>query len=171
MTDQLKEQLERSVGDNFFEWLNAHKGTGYTFSRRAGEAPDLVYSSGEVEVFAEITSAYSDDEHAKFLWKDARGAKDAPDHWHGVNPDKSLAQAVTNRIAEKCAKRYGRTCILLVNIPPGVTPAEELARLMAHHSLPSEIPFAGVYVVGRFPFRGPYAGGYRVIPIKEFKHD
>lgn len=163
----LNEQLEQSVGNQFFEWLNTEKGTNYSFARRAGEAPDLVYTSGAEELFVEITGAYCDVGHAEFLWKGARGATDAPDHWDGVNPDKTLAQAVANCITEKSAKRYGGTCILLVNIPPGVTPAEELARLLPYHALPSEIPFAGIYVVGRFPFRQPHSGGYRVIPVKE----
>ncbi len=42
--DSLKEQFERANGDKFIEWLNDSAGTKFVFSRRAGEAPDLVYS-------------------------------------------------------------------------------------------------------------------------------
>ena len=165
--DPLQQQFEKAVGDEFFEWLNARRKTSYSFARRAGEAPDLVYASGADELLVEITAGYYDGRHAEFLWKGARGTKDAPAGWNGVNPDKSLAQAIANRVAEKCGKRYGGKAVLLINVPPGVTSAEELSELLAQQSFPIEMPFAGVYVVGRFPITSSSSGGYRVLPIKE----
>lgn len=35
------------------------------------------------------------------LWKGTRGVKDAPSGWDGVNPDKSLAAAVSHCVAKK----------------------------------------------------------------------
>jgi hypothetical protein len=165
--DPLQQQFEKAIGDQFFEWLNTRSKTTYSFSRRAGEAPDLVYVSGEDELLVEITSGYYDGKHAEFLWKGARGTRDAPANWNGVDPDKSLAQAIAHRVAEKCAKRYGERSVLLINVPPGVTSAEELSELLAKQSLPVEAPFAAIYVVGRFPMTSSSSGGYRVIPIKE----
>ena len=165
--DPLQQQFEKAIGDEFFEWLNARRKTSYSFSGRAGEAPDLVYASGTHELSVEITAAYYDGKHAEFLWKNWRGTKDAPAGWKGVNPNKSLAQAIANRVAEKCTKRYGGESILLVDVTPGVTSAEELSELLAQGSFPTEIPFAGVYVVGQFPIKSSSSGGYRVIPIKD----
>lgn len=165
--DILQQQFEKAVGDEFFEWLNARRETIYLFSRRAGEAPDLVYASGTDELLVEITAGYYDDKHAEFLWKDMRDTKDAPEDWYGVNPDKSLAQTIAYRVAKKCTKRYGGKSILLVHVPPGGTSAEELYKLLAQQSFPTEIPFAGVYVVGSFPITSSSSGGYRVISIKE----
>ena len=172
MTENMKEQLEQSVGDTFFEWLNIQRRTNYCFSRRAGEAPDLVYADGDKELFVEVTTAYAHKDHAEFLWKNASGARNAPEVWDGIEPDRSLAQEVVNLIANKSKKRYGNNCILLVNIPPGVTPEGELLVLLTGAPLPApvDLPFVGVYVVGRFPVRDPfYTGGYGVIPIKELQ--
>src|SRR5258706_317972 len=35
----VQERFEKNVGDEFFEWFNAQRGTAYSFARRAGEAP------------------------------------------------------------------------------------------------------------------------------------
>ncbi|HEY3698954.1 MAG TPA: hypothetical protein VGK97_06455 [Spongiibacteraceae bacterium] len=68
----LQNQYERSVADEFFEWFNAQHGTNYIFLKRAGEAPDLIYSLGESELLIEVTAGYYDGEHARFLWEAAR---------------------------------------------------------------------------------------------------
>lgn len=165
--DPLQQQFEKAVGDEFFEWLNNRRKTSYSFSQRAGEAPDLVYAAGADELMVEITAGYYDGKHAEFLWKGTRGTKDAPTGWKGVNPDKSLAQSIADQVAKKCTKHYGGKSVLLINVSPGVTSAEELSELLAQQSFPTEMPFAGIYVVGRFPITSSSSGGYRVIPIKE----
>ena len=105
--DAVLQQFEQAVGDEFAEWLTRTAGHACTFVRRAGEAPDLVYSYRSEELFVEVTGAYYDGAHAAFLWKAARGQSDAPDHWEGVEPDKSLAAAVIARVNQKSLKRYG----------------------------------------------------------------
>lgn len=166
--DDVKLQFERGVADRFFEWVNAQGGPIFSFIRRAGEAPDLVYGCGIGELHIEVTAGYYDGAHAEFLWKNARGAENPPIGWQGIgNPHEALAQFIVNRVKSKCEKRYGATTLLLVEVPPGLTSAEELAELLAQKDLPSFIPFAGVYVVGRFPVTSNSSGGYRVLPIKE----
>ena len=164
---QLQDQHEKAVGDAFFEWLNKERGTKYVFLKRGGEAPDLVYGWNGAELGVEITGAYYDGAHGAFLWKFARGALDAPDSWVGVNPDRSLTEAVVECVRAKSSKQYGSNAMLLVNIPPGTTSFEELARLLSEQDLPSADGFTGVYVCGRFPITTHSAGGYRVIAVKE----
>lgn len=126
----------------------------------------MVYKFESRELLIEITAAYYDDEHAKFLWKGAKNLPDAPSGWSGVNPDKNLANAVQKRIHDKSAKRYGSNVVLLIKVPPGVTTAERLERLLINTQLPSTVPFIGIYVVGRFPISTDSTGGFRVLPIK-----
>ena len=103
-----KETIERKGADRFFDWLKNQDGPDFVFSRRGGEAPDLVYVNGIDELQVEITGAYYDADHAKFLWEYERGAEDPPSGWHGVgNADKALANEVFNGIQKKCEKRYG----------------------------------------------------------------
>jgi hypothetical protein len=185
--DPIQKEFERSVGDRFIEWLNTETGSEYYFADRPDRAPDLLYSSNGVELLVEITTTYYDNAHAAFLWKGFRGAKDAPDGWTGVDPNKSLAAAISDRIAKKSKKRYGDNTVLLIEVPPGVTSAEDLgdntvllievppgvtsaedlASLLREQLVKCETPFVGIYVVGRFPITPRSSGGYRVIPIKE----
>ncbi|MDV6343268.1 hypothetical protein R2Q26_01640 [Nitrosomonas sp. Is37] len=166
--DPIQKEFERGIGDRFIEWwFNIETGENYYFAGRADRAPDLIYSSRGSEIQIEVTAAYYDNEHAAFLWKGARGAPDAPADWSGINAHKSLAEAISKRIVEKSQNRYGPNTVLLIQVPPGVTTSEELASLLSKKILPSQVPFVGVYVVGRFPTTLYSAGGYRVIPLKE----
>lgn len=163
----VQQQFERANGDSFIEWLNARLNTHYAFSRRAGEAPDLVYAFRDSELFIEVTAGYYDSAHATFLWENARAAEGAPSCWVGANPDKCLAEAIHQRISKKSQKRYGTNCVLLVVVPPGLTSAEDLARLLTETAFPGNTLFAGIYVAGWFPITSTSSGGYRVIPLKE----
>ena len=167
-----KETIERKVADTFFDWLKNQGGPVFVFSRRAGEAPDLVYVNGIDELQVEVTGAYYDADHARLLWEYERGAENPPTGWHGVgNADKALAEDVLTRLRDKCRKRYGGTTILLIFIPPGLTSADDLWELVSAQTLPSVIPYVGVYVVGRFPIstrRPTSVGDYRVLPVKEY---
>lgn len=163
--DPLQAQFEQSVGDRFASWLSARSGKLCSFLRRADRAPDLVYSFDGRELFVEVTAAYYDAPHAAFLWKGARGAPDAPAGWSGVNPSKSLAEAIATRIREKSKKFYGENTVLLIEVPPGVTSAEDLQELLAPFQLQRDAPFVGIYVVGNFPITGSSPGGYRVLPL------
>jgi hypothetical protein len=164
--DPVQAQFEQGVGDRFADWLSSTSGAQCSFLRRGDRAPDLVYSYREGELLVEITAAYYDTAHAAFLWKAFRGAPDAPAGWSGVNANKSLATEIAQRVAEKSKKRYGENTVLLIEVPPGVTSAERLADILMGQTLPSETPFAGIFVVGNFPITTHSAGGYRVIPIK-----
>lgn len=169
--DNLKERFEKSTGDMFFEWFNSQMMTRYTFKSRTGQAPDLIYAWDSREIPVEVTAAYHDDEHAKFLWDGARETNGKNAGWLGTNPHESLAREIESRINEKSKKRYGANTILLVRIPPCVTSVEKLEDLLKQQSFSVDSPFAGVYVVGRFPVTSTSSGGERVIPIKHLKND
>lgn len=164
--DTVQLQFEQGVGDRFAEWLAATSGAECSFLRRADRAPDLVYLFKGSELLIEVTAAYYDGTHAAFLWKQARGSADAPTGWSGVNPDKSLAAAIVERVTEKSKKRYGKNTVLLIEIPPGVTSAEILVELLAGQPVAFETSFRGIFVVGNFPITTGSTGGFRVIPIK-----
>ena len=164
--DPLQAEFEQGVGDRFAEWLSAKTGSPCRFLRRADRAPDLVYAFANGELLVEITAAYYDSQHAKFLWESARCKPSAPVGWAGVDPSKSLAGAISTCIREKSKKQYGANVVLLVEVPPGVTSAEDLQQLLAAHQLPDAAPFVGIYVVGNFPITSNSSGGYRVIPVK-----
>jgi len=57
--------------------------------------------------------------------------------------------------------------LLLIEVPPGVTSAEELAELLEKHQFPKDLPFLGIYIVGNFRIKKDSSGGFRVIPIKK----
>jgi hypothetical protein len=171
--DSVQEQHEQGVGDRFAEWLSRTSASPCRFLRRADRAPDLVYSFRGRELLVEITAAYYDSSHAKFLWKTAKAATDAPHGWSGANPDRSLAKAIAECIDQKSKKRYGDNTILLIDIPPSNTSAERLAELLVGQPPPPVTPFVGIFVAGTFPIvygtpprTDNSAGGYRVIPIK-----
>src|SRR5674476_845925 len=72
-----KEQDERAVGERFVKWLNTQFGLKYTFLRRAGEAPDLVYALPDsTELFVEVTSASYGRKYQKFIWDGIRSSED-----------------------------------------------------------------------------------------------
>jgi len=167
--DIVQKKFERAIGDRFIEWLNYETGSEHRFAGRPDRAPDLLYSSKGVELLIEVTAGYYDTKHAAFIWKGMRGAKDAPDRWTGVNPNRSLAAAISNRVAEKSKKRYGDNTVLLIEVVPGVTSAEDLTELLREQKIQGETPFAGIYVVGRFPITKHSSGGYRVISLKKFQ--
>ena len=165
--NDLKEKNERAVGDNFIEWLNSERETKYRFIKHPDRAPDLLYSSNGNELFIEVTAAFYDSEHAKLIWKGVRGEADAPNRWIGVDPNKSLAAEIQNCLIKKAQKRYECKTLLLIEVPPGVTSAEELAELLEKHQFPKDLPFVGIYVVGNFRIKKDSSGGFRVIPIKK----
>jgi len=168
--DSEKEQFERWHGDRLIEWLNDYSGTAFSFSHRAGEAPDLVYSDGQEELFMEVTAAYYDEAFAKFLWGGARDLDAEIEPWVGLNPDASLVYKIEDRIRVKSAKSYGKNCLLLVVVPPGVTSSEKLEELLAARTIEdSQLSFVGVYVAGCFPVTLDSEGGYRVWPVKAFR--
>jgi hypothetical protein len=119
---------------------------------------------------AEIVAAYADaGRHAAFLWGNARGVANAPSNWQGENPDAKLAAAIWQRVEAKARKPYAASVVLLIEIPPGVTLAEDLSGLLLARTDSPEMPFLGVYVTGTFPTSTSSAGGYQVLPLKAFR--
>jgi hypothetical protein len=165
--NEFQERNERAIGECFIEWLNSRKKTAYRFKTRPDRAPDLIYTSASNELFIEVTAAFYNYEHARFIRKGERGEADAPERWTGINANESLINEIHNCIIKKAQKRYGKDTLLLIEVPPGVTSAEELSELLELQQFPKDSPFAGIYVVGNFPIKNDSIGGFRVIPIHE----
>ncbi len=158
-------QHERAVGDRLVAWLNTRYGRKFDFSGRGREAPDLLYSDGDRTLGVEVVGVYYDPAHAKMLWQNAREVPGASDNWLGKDPDQNLAQGIRTQIEKKCGKAYGPDCVLLVNVPPGLTTKEELGVLLERISIPQPCPFVGVFVAGTFPMSTSSVGGYHVFPL------
>ena len=126
----------------------------------------LVYSFRNGELAIEVTDAYYDGSHAEFLWQNARGKPNAPKRWEGLNPDKRLAEAIARCVTKKSEKRYGDSVLLLIEVPPGVTTADDLTKRLASQPAQSDTPFVGIYVAGTFPKAADLDGEYRVITLK-----
>jgi hypothetical protein len=159
--DDTKAQHEKAVGDEFVRWFNEKNNTDFVLKGQAGDGPgpDLAYSA---ELRLEVTDAYYDDQDAKFLWKNARKAPDAPQGWQGTEFDKTLLDQINKRLEEKCLKSsYGPNCILVINMQPSLTTAEELESMLPNVKLPQSVPFVGIYLTGNFPSSVGSAGGYR----------
>lgn len=165
--DNVQLQHEKAVGDKFIEWLNARDGSNFSFSSRAGEAPDFVYKDGAKLLRVEIVGAYYDDAHAKLLWGIARDVPNAPNSWSGKNFDEALLQDIERQIHKKCGLSYGPDCLLIVTVRPPVTISEEVEELLPLIHLPARVPFKGVFLAGTFPISTRSKGGYRVWALKE----
>jgi hypothetical protein len=168
--ESLKEQDERAVGDRFVGWFNAQYDLNYSFIRRAGEAPDLVYAlPDKTELFIEITSAYYGDEYAKFIWNGVRSSEDQVLVSEGSDLDAKLASDIVRIVGQKCGKRYEKHCVLVVGVTAFWTSAKTLRQLMSRCEFPDN-NFAGIYVHGRFSSLSLSLGEneYSMIPIKTY---
>lgn len=158
--DATQEKHERAVGESFVGWYNAQNGTAFAYQGRPSEAPDLRFTDGDQELLLEIADSYYDKRDAELKWKNAREVSGAPKAWYGVNMDAALTEHINTVIADKCGKNYGPRCILIVNVSPNLTTAEELEPLLKILKVPAHA-FQAIYVTGGFPQSSQSAGGYR----------
>jgi hypothetical protein len=158
--DQLKKRVEFAVGERFVDWYNLQNGTAFTFARE-GETPDLHYADGVAELNVEITRAYYDEGDAKVAWENARSRADAPQSWSGIDFDDQLADNISAEIAKKCKKTYPVGCILVVDVRPRLTDAQEMASKIGHIVIPPAHSFSAIYLTGIFP-QSSVAPGYYV---------
>jgi hypothetical protein len=159
--DVIQEKHERAVGDAFIDWYNKLNGAAYQYYGRGADPPDLVYTSGTAELPLEITGSYYDADHATMLWQNARAIPEAPDLWIGKSPDQKLVDDISLALEKKSRMVYPFGCVLVVEVNPDVTTAEEFADLMPAIHVPAANPFGGIYVGGFFQasYSGS-AGGY-----------
>lgn len=165
--DELQRRHERAVGDRFVDWYNGQHGTAFVFGRRPKIAPDLVYKSDEAELPLEIGDAYYDPNDAKIKWLRARKKPNAPRMWTGSNPDRNLLQSINRLIRKKCARKYGAHCLLVVNVYPALTSADEIEAMLPEIHIPEANNFEGVYLTGDFPASNKVVGGFRCWQIAQ----
>ena len=148
--DEIQRKHERAVGEAFVDWYNSERGTKFDFDGRPHEAPDLLYRHGNEALQIEVGQAYYDERDAAFKWKGARGDPNAPKDWHGVNFNDALIQHVGKIIVDKCTKRYGSNCVLVVNVYPDASTIDEINARFGEVEIPRSHPFAGIYLTGHF---------------------
>lgn len=166
----IKEQDERAIGDRFVEWFNTQYGLNYSFIRRAGEAPDLVYAlPDKTELFLEVTSAYYGNEYAKFIWDGVRSSEDQELEDEDADLDTKLVTDIVRIVGQKCIKRYEKHCILVVSVTSFWTSAKTLTQLLSKCEFPDN-NFAAIFVHGRFSrfSLSPGESDYSMILIKEY---
>ena len=165
--DEIQGRREQAVGHVFIRWLNKVKGKQFKYGNRPHEAPDLRYVDGNQILNIEITDAYYDKKDgAAMQWKTARKEEGAPDRWSGRDFDRTLVSNISAGIAKKCRKDYGKDCVLVVAVRPGLTSAEEMEQMLSDIKIPEKTPFTGVYLTGDFPWTDSSRGGFRCWPLR-----
>lgn len=159
--DAVQDEHERAVANIFVEWYNRLHGTAYVYHTRGADPPDFVYRDGNSEMLVEVTAAYYDAKNAAILWRNARRIPGAPQSWMSKEPDRKLVESVNVALEKKCGKPYPPGCVLLVNVYPDITSAEEFQELLHDIHVPANCFFAEIYVTGEFPTSsGGSPGGY-----------
>jgi hypothetical protein len=180
--ERLRKRHEQAVADEFVGWIAERGGPVFSFDHSETH-PDLVYKSGELTLNVEHTSAQYDEDHRRLIDTPVLGSRYPVEVWPPYDFQEGtelknvsrigeeLANSVVEQILKKCQKardhRFKNDPILLVEVLPGMTTAEDLSHLLSQKQIPSDCLFAGVYVVGRFPLTSKSVGGFRVLPIKE----
>jgi hypothetical protein len=160
--DEIQDKHERAVGEAFIRWFNAKCGKQFKYDNRPHEAPDLRYMDGNRVLNIEITDAYYDNrDDAAMQWKAARKEDDAPYRWSGRDSDRTLVSNISETIAEKCRKDYGKDCVLVVAVRPAITSDDEMEQMLSEIKIPEKTPFPGIYLTGEFPWTDSSRGGFR----------
>jgi len=166
MSESLKQEVERAIGDNFVNWYNKEQGSSFVFERLGDDPPDLVYQAGKQVLPIEVTTAYYGSEDAKMRWKTARRDPSASDRWSGLNPEQSLVANVTDQISKKCVGKHDPGTVLVVGLYPALTTRNDFEKLKSEISIPQTVPFAQIYAGGNFPSGSGSAGGYFYFRLK-----
>jgi len=161
--DDLKERMERWVGDQFVAWRNDVFGTNFTFSRLGTPpAADVEYVDGTSILHVEVTGTYNDEDAARFENMNARGLPNAPDGWSSLKNDGRVValdtlfvDSLNQRLAEKAAKSYSCPPHLVVHHVSRFHHSLELLQLLNQATVPARHPFLGIYFLGRMPVGDP----------------
>jgi hypothetical protein len=161
--DDVQKQHERAAGDKFISWYNNQTGSNFNFASRGDLGPDLIYKDQSIILKIEIVDCYYDNNDAKVKWMNVRHIPNAPRGWGGVNFDYALLKDINRAIKDKCVnKSYGSDCIILVNISPSLTTANEIEDMLSLIEIPKGVPVDAIYLSGTFPISRNSIGGYRV---------
>jgi hypothetical protein len=125
-----------------------------------GDAPDFVYADEHGKIGLEVTTVHYNQDHAKLVGQLGRGERKAKSAEEVVShpeeieffefhePEGSLATSICRALSQKCQKRYGSNCILLIRaLLPGLTTIEELRQeVIPTIALPPDCPFSEVFL-------------------------
>jgi aspartyl-tRNA(Asn)/glutamyl-tRNA(Gln) amidotransferase subunit B len=125
LSEKLKEQHEKAMAESFFPLYNNLRSSHYQFVRTgAPPEPDLIFGGPDGILGVEITSTYLNQDEAKWLANEARGAGGSPVWSSGVisQPDAVYASQLFRAISGKLQKTYSVQPTLLIvdfNYPLG----------------------------------------------------
>ncbi len=161
MPDDLKEQIERWVADQFVDWRNQRCGAGHVFSQH-GDPPnaDIQYVDGTDTLHIEVTGVYYDQDAAQFENMNARGLQDAPRGWSSLKPDGRIVTvdgaficSLNERLRQKAVKRYPHAPILVLHHIARLHDSAELRQMLESALVPEDHPFSGIYFLAELPDR------------------
>jgi len=97
--EELKQKVERAIGDKFVKWLNRTTGSDFQFDSIGANPPDLLYRDGDKIMPIEVATSYYAEADAKMRWGHARNDPAAPTK-SGIldEPDKRLIADINQRI-------------------------------------------------------------------------
>lgn len=143
----LKDQTESATAKNFIDWYNQKFNRKLTLKKQ--EAPDFILSDEIGQIGLEVTLAFDDQESAKLISLAARGIGSRTNHSRVMcEPEGILTDFINQRLSEKCAKRYGGDCFLVIRVKsPMIKNSAELENdLMPRLSIPTSSPFRKIYL-------------------------
>src|SRR4030095_433 len=108
--EELKQKVERAIGDEFVKWLNRITGSDFQFDSIGADPPDLGYRDGDNIMPVEVATSYYDEEDAKMRWGHARALLEAPTNSGIVHEEgQRLIADINQRIIKKCRGRHEPT--------------------------------------------------------------
>ena len=75
-------------------------------------------------------------------------------------PDQRLIIDINQRIVEKCLGTHDVGTVLVIEIYPAITTKADFEELKSSIEIPKSIPFAAIYIAGRFPHGDDGSSGY-----------
>lgn len=157
--EDFKTKVESATAKIFIQWYNQKTGRNLTL-RKKQETPDFIYADEKGEIGVEVTTAHCNQNYAKFTMETARGRRKAPTIQEAIDnpevmeghtvwdPEKSLIDFINKHLKEKCAKPYGKNCVLIIRVPfPGLTTDHDFQDVVIPKiELPEHNPFKEVYL-------------------------
>jgi hypothetical protein len=151
--------VEDATARNFIQWYNQKTGRNLTFKKKQ-ETPDFIYFDENGEIGVEVTTAHYNQDHARFTAETGRGKLKThtiqkiinnPEGIEGhtvCEPEKSLIDFINKLIKKKCAKPYGKNCVLIIRVlmPALTTDREFQHEVIPDINLPEQNPFKEVYL-------------------------
>ncbi|OFW10535.1 MAG: hypothetical protein A3H27_08765 [Acidobacteria bacterium RIFCSPLOWO2_02_FULL_59_13] len=159
--EALKKDKERTAGDRFIKLHNSEGGHNFTFKESPRQdPPDLIYEDTK-RLLLEITVAYYDQKHAKWLWDIERGIDSSEISFSPLikEPTLSAYSFLNELIQKKCKGRfqYADPIFLVIAIEAfGMTTAKVNDFISSQLEIPPEVPFQEIWLLLNESYTMPF---------------